>query len=545
MSLENFGSMLETQDEVPKLKEASKEDILKVEESIKYSNKLTKVNNVLSVLDFPDDTEEIYRKTLEKQDNKKLIELAWKSKIKILKFLINSRKNDLEGETIKTHEVIKEENVEQSKENEIINSKVSKIKSIFTSEILNNNPDIAQKLNEFDSLTKPLEKEAELKDILWILKQPWKLESIISTIWWANKNNPQYLEFRNNLIWIESSFENYFNKLENKSFEWLNSNDVIKEIENESWWLETIDFKSDNPVSKLNLEWSSYSFDKKIDKESFWELMSQSKNKIEEVQSSVTTLKGLYSPLDNLLNQIRVNWWKEGFKEKLNTQVSLFPNDVFWDLNKVYETMNIKLEDRINLSDINSFKDINSPDDLRNKIENIKQKISNINSQIKEVHAWILKEHKLWLKELIQRNSEEKERQVEVLKFMKASWFDLIPKNITNRIIEQIQANQLNIPWLDLNKSNIDLENWHFGECWAFTSNEKWLNIESKENMLKFMNKLISWNIDWPLNVKAIKNWTSIANESFMKNEFLEAWIVSGLDWKYSKIIENLKKKNS
>ena len=36
--------------------------------------------------------------------------------------------------------------------------------------------------------------------------------------------------------------------------------------------------------------------------------MSQSKNKIEEVQSSVTTLKGLYSPLDGLLNQIRTNW---------------------------------------------------------------------------------------------------------------------------------------------------------------------------------------------------------------------------------------------
>lgn len=76
MSLENFGSMLEAQDELPKLKEASKEDIQEIEESVKYSNKLIKINNVLNVLDFPDNKEESFRKTLEKQDDKTLKELS-------------------------------------------------------------------------------------------------------------------------------------------------------------------------------------------------------------------------------------------------------------------------------------------------------------------------------------------------------------------------------------------------------------------------------------------------------------------------------------
>ena len=162
MSLENFGSMLETQDEVPKLKEASKEDIQKVEESIKYSNKLTKVNNVLAVLDFPDNKEESFRKVLEEQDNEKLIELASKSKTEILTFLINERKNE---KTVNTQKIEQKENIKSNKI-EKIDSKISKIKSIFTPEILSNNPDIAEKLNEFDSLNNPLEKEAALKDIL-------------------------------------------------------------------------------------------------------------------------------------------------------------------------------------------------------------------------------------------------------------------------------------------------------------------------------------------------------------------------------------------
>ena len=51
---------------------------------------------------------------------------------------------------------------------------------------------------------------------------------------------------------------------------------------------------------------------------------------------------------------------------------------------------------------------------------------------------------------------------------MKASWFDLIPKDITNKIINNIKSNTLTIPWLELNRNNFDLKNGHFGESWVF-----------------------------------------------------------------------------
>lgn len=552
MSLENFGSMLEAQDELPKLKEASKEDIQKIEESVKYSNKLIKVNNVLNVLDFPDNKEESFRKVLEQQDSRKLKELAWKSKKEILTFLVKQQsiKTDFkESNAVQTEQTEnKKQTIEkefQSKETQLIDSKITKIKWVLTSEILNDHPDIKQSFESFDLTESPKEKESILNGVLNLLKEPWVLKSIINNLWWANANNPKYREFKDSLIWIDSSFENYFNDLEKVDYSnSLNTSEIINSIEKESDWMLNIDLNSKSPISKLSLLWSNYSFDKEIDKQALWELMSDSNNKIEEIQNSSNVLKGLYSPLDNLIWNIRSNWWKEDFKNTLKSSVLNFPRDIFWDLNEVYENMDIKSEYRINESDINSFKDINSPDELKNKIENIKTKLSKIQTQIKEIQLWVLKEHKLWIKELVQRNKEEQEKQKEVLKFMKASWFDLIPKSITNKIVNELQSNMFIIPWLNLNINNIDLKNWHFGERWAFTSNEKWLSIESKVNMVKFVNKLISWDINEPLSVESISNWVWVANPSFLKSKFKEVWLVDGLGWKYSRIVENLRSKH-
>lgn len=162
MSLENFGSMLEAQDELPKLKEASKEDIQKIEESVKYSNKLIKVNNVLNVLDFPDNKEESFRKILEKQDNETLKELSWKSKNEILKFLIIKKKTEKQennSSMVQNNELKEQEIQKQTKETELIDSKLTKIKWVLTPEVLNNHPDIKQSFEAFDLAESPKEKK--------------------------------------------------------------------------------------------------------------------------------------------------------------------------------------------------------------------------------------------------------------------------------------------------------------------------------------------------------------------------------------------------
>jgi hypothetical protein len=47
---------------------------------------------------------------------------------------------------------------------------------------------------------------------------------------------------------------------------------------------------------------------------------------------------------------------------------------------------------------------------------------------------------------------------------MRDSGFDLIPKEISDKFIQQLQSNTLNIPWLDLDTKNINLKNGNFWE---------------------------------------------------------------------------------
>jgi hypothetical protein len=123
---------------------------------------------------------------------------------------------------------------------------------------------------------------------------------------------------------------------------------------------------------------------------------------------------------------------------------------------------------------------------------------------------------------------------------MKDSGFDLIPKEISDKFIRDIQANTLQIPWLDLDTKNINLKNGNFWESVLYKDDG--LNIHSKTNMLKFMNKMISWDINQPLKIESIANGTEKVNPSFLQNKFLETWIVDSLGWREGKISENLTK---
>jgi len=70
-----------------------------------------------------------------------------------------------------------------------------------------------------------------------------------------------------------------------------------------------IDLKSNPPLSKMSLIWSAYSFDEEIDKKALDKIMADSKEKLDGVQSSYATLKGLYKPFDDILIEARSSWW--------------------------------------------------------------------------------------------------------------------------------------------------------------------------------------------------------------------------------------------
>lgn len=156
----------------------------------------------------------------------------------------------------------------------------------------------------------------------------------------------------------------------------------------------------------------------------------------------------------------------------MQSTVANFSKGVFEDLGTVYESIGIKPKDQIKEFDITAFADIDSPDAMRFRVENIKEKLLKIRSQIEAYQAGILKKYQNEVKELLSRKAEEKEKQLKVLKFMQNSGFDLIPKDITDKIIRQFQSNMLTIPGLEISPKNIDLKNGHFGESAVFISKE-------------------------------------------------------------------------
>ena len=128
---EKMGQSIES-NEVKVRLQATPEDVENVKKSVEYSNHLTKANDVLKVLDFPDNIEESFRKILLKQDNKTLEELAKKSKTEVLIFLENQGK------------------MEKTQNLNLAEQKLSKIKSVFTPQILEQNPNLAKEFNNLD-----------------------------------------------------------------------------------------------------------------------------------------------------------------------------------------------------------------------------------------------------------------------------------------------------------------------------------------------------------------------------------------------------------
>lgn len=514
-------------------------EVEKVWKDIEYSNKLRKAHDIMKILDLPDSQDDMIRKELLKQDDKVLEDLSNKSKKDIMIFLKQQKNEELDIKEQKQNQ----ENHELNQEKQKLNQDIQKIKSVFTPQILEQNPNIADKLNSLDSKTIE-EKNEALKEILDILKNPKVLESIIKQLWWADKNNPKYLEFKNTLVWLDSWFDKYFQDLENiNSWNSLNANEVISWIEKDSWWMIDIDLNSIIPISKLSLIWSDYSFDEEIDKQFLEKITLENKDKLDELQSSFATLKGVYTPFDWLLKNIKANWWKENLKEKINESISNFSRNIFTELDEVYEKNGIKSDIQIKESDISNFADIKDENDLKQKIDNFKNKIEKIKAQLVETQNEITNKYQTQIKESLTLKSKEKEKQVEVLNFMRDSGFDLIPKEISDKFINELQTNTLNVPWLDLDIKNINLKNGNFGESVLYKDDG--LNIHSKTNMLKFMNKMISWDTNEPLNIESIVNGNKKVNPSFLQNKFLEAWIVDNLGWKEWKISENLSKWNN
>lgn len=556
MSFESFGSQI---DEWPKLQDSIEnqktldERVEEVKEEMAYATTLTKANDVLEVLELPDEQDDILRVTLLKIDDVILEDLSNKSKEEIQSFLFNQEEQKQENIDWETSI----ENEKNDKKLENINTQLEKINWVFTPEILANNDDIAQllkiandpqiessNLDEISLKEKIVDvKDKALKDITNILKKPWKLESILDSIWWADPSNPQYQEFKEALISVDPSFSLHFSQLENiHLWKSLSTNDIVRDIENGSWWIIDLNLKWNPPNSTMSLIGSEYWFSEEIDLQALWELRNDIKYELDKFQSATSTLNDFNKSFNSLLWSIWNIWQSEDFKWDLQSVLETFWADMFMWLEDMYSDMDIPSEMQIHQNDLLDFNNIDSKNDLQSKIENTKLKIQEVNNYVANEQGELLDKYNWDIKELLQREPESKERQLEVLKFMKNSWFDMIPQELTDKLVRELQSNSLMISWMNLNPQNIDLKNWTFWESQLFRENG--FNIEAKRNLLMFMNKMISWDINEPLTVNAIANWTKVVNPMELRHEFTKANIIWGTGWKYTQIIQNLKSNN-
>jgi len=357
-------------------------------------------------------------------------------------------------------------------------------------------------------------------------------------------SNPQYLELKNTLISLDPSLKPTFEKLEfiNES---LNTDEITKEINKESWWTLDIDLWANPPISKLSLETNWYSFNEDLDKQALDEVTETTTDKLNDINKTFGALNEFWISFDNLKSEIWKVWWQDNFKTNLKAIVDNFSTEIFENLKNSYEKMKIPTHLQIDEFEIESFNDVDSPDELKIKIQNIEKKLSQIKNYVQESKNETLAIYKQELKELLQKDPIEQKKQKEILKFLENTWFSLFPQHLTDKIIKDIQANVLIIPWLDLSSKNIDLANWNFWESSMFANNENWLNNMAKTNLVKFVNKMVSWNINEPLNVEAIVNGTTVINPATLKANLEKNDIVSSVAWHYGIIVDNLKKNNT
>lgn len=417
---------------------------------------------------------------------------------------------------------VNNQNIETQKQSE----EIQKIKSILTAEILQNFSEVKEALesNNTDEIINSLQNN---------------LPKLVKALGWIGSEN--YEIFKATLINVDSSFETYFQDLENiNTWKSISTNEIINSLEKDSWWVIDFDLKANPAVNKMSLIGSEYSFSKDIDLQALTELRADIKVELADIQNGSSILNDFDKSFNSLLWNIWKVWNSENFNDNLHEIIANFSKDIFNELDDVYKNIDIPSDMQIKESDISNLSNINSQSDLKSRIDMIKDKFTAINSTLGEAQEEVLVNYEDDIKELLQRESAEKERQLEVLEFMNKSWFDLIPQELSNKFIKSIWNNTLVIPWLNLIPQNIDLKNWHFGESEVLSS-EEWFSMNAKRNLLMFMNKMISWDINEPLSVESIANWTMVADRWYLKNKFVEAGLVDNLWWKYYKITDNLK----
>ncbi len=429
---------------------------------MEQTKKKVEILKFLDELEVPEDKQDKYLKEILKYNIFDKVQYAFDEN-DLIKIIKKERKIEE-----KKRKVEEKENIDKQKQEELIIIKNS-LSSLNLSDYWDWEKTLEEYLNNW-----------EYDKVIEILKSPKTFVKIADDLGWPWSE--KYEKFKENLQNIDPSFEKYFSDYENiKSWKSLSADKVIEWIERDSWGLVDIDLGERPPISRLRLLGIDYGFDKEINKKALAEITNASKEELNKIKEF-----GF-----DILQNFKQNFAKETFD--------------FRKMQDMYDYFEIREIDQIQLNDLEDFKNAKTKEEKRQIFEEkIKPKIIKIEKIIKEKQSWILKQYEEEIKEIVLREKIRKKEQLETLKFLHQTGFDLIPQPITDQLINEYRHNVYDIPGLDLNPERLDLANWMF---WEEPTEEGW--TKWKQNLVKILNKFIYWKINL---IEPSRNFWAIMN---------------------------------
>ena len=401
---------------------------------------------------------------------------------------------------------------------------------------------------EFSDFVLDLVNNWSIKDNTWNLKE--KLKEYKNAKWEKFKElNSEILELikspdvikqilnQAQIDWSYDKVYNFLDALAKTTSKWWKELSQILEIYSGEGFISGWEKVNEGSLPRYkeaeNYLWKSKWIDRNWDTYIFWDKMVDFTNRPPEAYIFSENWYKLESEMQ----------WMQNTAEIIKMRREL--QKIKLDYKDLSKSLSIK-EHR--LEELNNIPENERTQKQKEEITKLEQEINNIHNKIAELvgRANDIKEFfdtvELFDQEEKQRLKEKEEHQRDILKYLNAIWFDLIPQSVTNQFIRELQSNQLSVPGLNLSSvQNIDLNEGKFWELENEANWDKW-----KDNLLNFTEKMIYWEInpEW-----SIFRWQSFKWEmaaSINPVEFYgvldKQWLRSNSWWNINTLRKNLKK---
>lgn len=363
--------------------------------------------------------------------------------------------------------------------------------------------------------------------VIEILKsKEWILETIALEL--STKNPKKFLEFRQKLESIDSSFVARFNSIEpwllfetsnfaenSALLEWSVITSKTNSMVVSEKWDTTVEYTKDS--RKISVKWSEYKLDAKIkvnpeQQKRDFEAKVKSDNK--EINEELSTLSIVIEAVNKAI--------------LLNTDIDDFKNELkIWNP-KIYNELWLD-----SVEDLNSIKNIL----VLHKSKKQEEKDKNLKRAKEELQSLI--------KSNADKAKEVDEKKVTILRFIKNSWLWIIPQDKIDQIIAEFKWWLTSIKWLKLKRDNLDISNWMF---WEETSEswKDWFWDVAKENIKMFMEKMLYWEV-WSENsifkwIDFTKNFTIDPTKMIWECSKWKNALYDWINWNITAMKDNLAK---